>query len=431
MMWVATERGRQFDATILKELAELRAMAQRDAKPVAQPTPTSADWNPLKVHLVLADTADEPAVGYKARMKGSLLAASEEMTMDEKTDPDGIADFGMVHPGQFSLTVTTPWGEEYSRSVVVKPGLSHLETVPCPQGPPADSDVSIAVDWPDDLAQAGYWIVCEFSTGSRRIGDHSWQYVPRSQRIAVSPAGEFFQHSGTVGTATLRDPTSSAPISSKIVLQGGIYQKASTLCWPAGTYQLFNNTFVLVVPAGTTDFAGERASVISPDIALAVLERRRPWEGSSKKTIAVCEVTPGQTNLILVPLSDETLRDCRVAFAIASLSDEAVGTSDRSGNTVRKAASCFVDLDRNRNGGLSQEEFAEHVYLSSFHARAADLPDSLSFPLSRDQFVRHFLSSMSSKTSRSMPPVPPHANSRTVPGATSQREAETSTANPE
>src|SRR5262249_13183112 len=54
---------------------------------------------------------------------------------------------------------------------------------------PEDVDVALSVNWPDDLKEKGLWLLCNFSTASRRIGPETWNSFSRTPFNAMRGMG--------------------------------------------------------------------------------------------------------------------------------------------------------------------------------------------------------------------------------------------------
>lgn len=165
----ATEQGRKTNEALLAKLEKL------SVGPAPATEQKSMEWNPVKVRLSLGEKGGRPAAGASVSMHGHLLDTAKEIDVFRRTGPDGIADFGVVRPGQHTIDVTTPWGESMATSyVTVLPGQEFIQEFVCPPALPKEGPVTYAAEWPDDLAGKPLWLICEFLRGARTYGETSW-----------------------------------------------------------------------------------------------------------------------------------------------------------------------------------------------------------------------------------------------------------------
>jgi len=157
----------------------------------------SMEWNSLKVRLSLEEPGGPPAVGFKVDLLGQVFDAGSSTSLDRTTGPDGVADFGLVRPGQYLFDVETPWGESidsgdmHGRLVTVLPGEPQTLEIACPSSL-EETEITMAVDWPNDLVGQPLWLVCDFVRSPRDVGGQLWarndDHGPRY--IAVDPTGQ-------------------------------------------------------------------------------------------------------------------------------------------------------------------------------------------------------------------------------------------------
>lgn len=222
-------QSREANAELLTQnhemMQQLTALANRPTSP-----PSALDWNPLKVRVVKNDGEKSPAPGFQVALTG-IVANPVKKTTDEH----GVADFGLVKPGEYGCTIQTPWGDSGWTNILVSPGTSHLEEVVCPAGPPEAVSVEPVVDWPDEFRDLPVAVVVQLlPVGHRKIEGVDWSNN-YSWSLLIRPDGRFAVY-------TLKfSPSPSAMVG------------------PFGTPELFEKTFpwhgqklylhdVLVVP---------------------------------------------------------------------------------------------------------------------------------------------------------------------------------------
>ncbi len=150
------------------------------------------ECSPLKVRLIDHEEAAAPLSGFKVTLSGFLFETEPEnwATFERTTDKNGEADFGLVRPGEHVLRMVTPWTEETKQTVTLIPGEPQTIDI----FPPAalkETDVTIALDWPNDLANRGLWLVCDFVRPPRQVAGQSWGDADSSRQfVAVDAAGK-------------------------------------------------------------------------------------------------------------------------------------------------------------------------------------------------------------------------------------------------
>ncbi|MSR59384.1 MAG: hypothetical protein EXS05_17365 [Planctomycetaceae bacterium] len=150
----------------------------------------SMEWNSVRVQMVPESPDGPPPSGFEVSLRGHLLDTANGMTLVRITGPDGMADFGLVRPGEHSLRFKASWGESSDRSVTVFPGKAQTVEVPYPTKI-EDAEIAISVDWPGDLAGRDYWLMCDFVRTPRKVGDQSWSRDADVglQMVVVTPVG--------------------------------------------------------------------------------------------------------------------------------------------------------------------------------------------------------------------------------------------------
>jgi hypothetical protein len=81
------------------------------------------------------------------------------------TATSGIADFGVVHPGQYSLSIAKFLGGSASTSchLTIEPGSQTKMQIVCPKLPLPRVPVRIRTAWPPDLATKGLVVFARFA----------------------------------------------------------------------------------------------------------------------------------------------------------------------------------------------------------------------------------------------------------------------------
>ena len=203
MAWIAVREGREVNAIIVNKLNAL-------SPPAAVEVPKPMEWIPLKVQLVLDTKDGPPAEGYSVQFQGNVPWDAKYKKLDKKTGSDGVADFGVVRPGQHTIVVITPWEEHQTRRITVLPASEYTERIVCPSKPSKEVEIAFNVDWPDDLRDKNLWIVCNFLRSGRQLDSGTWVGPIRTlmssgmpgewldgRTLIVAPSGEAFSYAGT------------------------------------------------------------------------------------------------------------------------------------------------------------------------------------------------------------------------------------------
>ena len=133
-------------ATNQAMMKQLRAMSD------AMSHPRTPDWNPVILKLT-EETLDGPP---DARVHLTLRRDGEPQDKEIRRNSDsaGIADFGSVHPGDYTFFIQKNFvgGQQWlSGQLYVKPGSEVHISIVCPKSPPECVSVRIKLRWPADL----------------------------------------------------------------------------------------------------------------------------------------------------------------------------------------------------------------------------------------------------------------------------------------
>ncbi len=181
MLGMVLEQNRTVNAAILQSLQSVSA-------PAAELK--SLEWNPVQVRVVSGKSGGPAMEGIQVELNGNIVGSTEKRsngTVAEMTDENGLVDFGLVRPGYFTLTATSPWSETMTQQLTVRPGTAEPYEIVCPAAPRNEADVSVSVDWPDDLKDKKLWLVADFAIGTRQVNRQLW--FPEYGAILQEPPG--------------------------------------------------------------------------------------------------------------------------------------------------------------------------------------------------------------------------------------------------
>ncbi len=155
----------QTQATSQEMLRQLQAMA----KP-AQPA-KSAEWIPVTIKLTVEKPDGPPAVGYEVRLGEGSGGSARVAAIHRRTDATGLADFGVVKPGDWEFSIHAgKWSTTGGLNAV--PGTSVARAIVVPKVPPDQAQVRLRVE----LAQA-----------AGRQEPHRGRPVPAADAVLSTP----------------------------------------------------------------------------------------------------------------------------------------------------------------------------------------------------------------------------------------------------
>ncbi|HVX13601.1 MAG TPA: hypothetical protein VHC22_20625 [Pirellulales bacterium] len=261
------EQSRAMNESILARLQAMGNAAPEAAK--------SAEWNSLKLQFTW-DTADGvPAEGIVVRLQGALFDGGAAAELVRISGQDGVADFGLIRTGQHRLQIETPRGESIDDAisgllefdgqlVTILPGAPRTLNIVCPSQP-KETEISVAVDWPEKLAGRPLWLVCDFVEHSRQVGGHQWARSGRSpQFVVVDPAGKLMN-------PEMRRLEDGAPSGSRFFSAiGSLMREEETRLFIAQEKSFVEGPgiFRFEKPVDGPQWIGERASACLPYIWL-------------------------------------------------------------------------------------------------------------------------------------------------------------------
>ncbi len=248
----------------------------------------SLDWNPVTFQLT-EDTPDgPPAVGASIALD-ELVTGSGGAGMGQAaskpgwhiTDGTGRADFGVVHPGDYTFRVFRDWDQQYltaAGKLRIEPGSQVNTRIVCPKAPLERARVRVGTAWPANLEKENLALYASFELMPMQRDGRPWTLCdivptgPKNEgRFPMSPLQHWLSH-----RTVLRGPASSmaqvlphrTPIYWALnVRPGGILadirsvdlrdmrEPAEAMEWEKGTYELKG-----VVVLRPTKAAGEIAT---------------------------------------------------------------------------------------------------------------------------------------------------------------------------
>jgi hypothetical protein len=164
--------------------------------------PRSLDWNPVRIKLTEETEQGPPAVGVMVVLTRSI--ESPPKTFSRRTDAAGMADFGTLQPGQYSLQINDTWPEGSASTdgeLTVQPGAEINKHIVCPALPLARVSVRVRWQWPADLEKEPLLLYAPFTLLPRKSASgERWTisrtHVVKSQRDrGIGPYSFVVSHS--------------------------------------------------------------------------------------------------------------------------------------------------------------------------------------------------------------------------------------------
>ena len=160
LVYVQSSRAAAQTSEAYREFSEALAQAQATNKDMlskrgelseAIKNPRSLDWNPVKI-TITDDTPDSPPVA------GCWIALYQRDTpqkqVSRKSDASGIADFGLVNPGEYSFTLSNSLDRRTlsgTGQLVVGPGSQIDQRILVPKKALEPVPLQVRCGWPADL----------------------------------------------------------------------------------------------------------------------------------------------------------------------------------------------------------------------------------------------------------------------------------------
>jgi hypothetical protein len=263
--------------------------------------PRTPDWNPVKFRIT-EETPDGPPV------LGCRIMIHQDNTADSgrsrTSDASGIADLGILHPGQYHFEVFRSWGEGSlggSGRLSVEPGSQVNKLIVCPKTLLERVPVRIRCAWPADLEKEGLVLEAGFVINPVDRSDVSWRVLHRwtSELTARTSNTEHEEWEYSMTRPVLMGPGMAlAEIFNQAagfyfwaaqVPRGVQFQAAvlttdvhaidgpePTLNWGRGSYRL--TSLVVLRPIVPSDSKGGIRQ-------FEVLAEGRPWSGGNQRQL--------------------------------------------------------------------------------------------------------------------------------------------------
>jgi hypothetical protein len=194
-MLAQNERAHASQQEMLKQLHEMSEAIRN---------PRSPDWNPVKFRII-EETPDGPPVAGCSITINQVGPPATKISRSRISDASGIADFGVVNPGEYNFQIDGYWGEgrlNGSGTLAVEPSSQVNKVIVCPKTLLERVAVRIRCAWPADLEKEGLVLEAPFAIGSPPQSDVSWSV---QHRWTSGPAqGIFFGDAAAAAYSSTR-----------------------------------------------------------------------------------------------------------------------------------------------------------------------------------------------------------------------------------
>ena len=174
------ESAQARDREMIQQLQRISAAMQN---------PRSPDWNPLSFKFTEETPGGPPAAGCVVSL--TKWGENQNGGINQSSDASGVADFGLVSPGNYSYSISRNWsGGRYvaqSDRLVISPGSQTKRTLVCPKAPPDMVAVRILFPWPDDLKTQGLVCAASFWHDGREFA-HGLHWTLFDDGFGIAPS---------------------------------------------------------------------------------------------------------------------------------------------------------------------------------------------------------------------------------------------------
>jgi hypothetical protein len=167
------------------------------------------------VKVLLGGEGERPASGYRVSISGKLYK-EEQQQVSKESNAAGLADFGLVRPGSYTIRVETPWLASdrkfaaYSTEVV-EPGSVKEVTIRVPEEKLAKTDVRLQFELPEDLRKQGVTTYIEFRSPVQKVKGVDKEYTYQGGAPIVHFIDEKTYHYRSYSASNVTRGTHSRP----------------------------------------------------------------------------------------------------------------------------------------------------------------------------------------------------------------------------
>lgn len=183
LIWQLASQSREQHQTLVDQLSSMN-QAQQDASSelMAALDKKGPDWQPLRVRLV--DEEGQP-VDDGVTLRGTTVSGGEISEYVE-TDDRGVADFGLLPPGEYEAHYFV---EEFnvgsSTEFLLGPNRPNEFEVTCPSEPPRVFTLAFDIQPPESLADIPLYYLAPLDYESRMFDGQRWRIGGERQPVLV------------------------------------------------------------------------------------------------------------------------------------------------------------------------------------------------------------------------------------------------------
>jgi hypothetical protein len=198
LVWNQSNRSAAQAAEANRRLAKLLTEAQstnqemlRQLQAIAKASqsPRSPDWIPVTFRLAVEKPDGPPAVGYELALGRGQGGAAKPEAIHRRSDATGLADFGVVQPGDWEYSIQAG-GWQVTGGLNAVPGTSVIKEIVCPKAPSDSVQLKVRVDWPASLADKNLVAVALFKQESETYQPPLVWGTDSSVQVICRPRGE-------------------------------------------------------------------------------------------------------------------------------------------------------------------------------------------------------------------------------------------------
>jgi hypothetical protein len=315
-VWLLSSRAQQES---LRMLAQQNQQAQavqqemlkqlRDVSQAIQKT-RSSEWSPVVFRMTEETPDGPPAVGVSIALQTGAWGEGQGAGRLPAvlSDGSGIADLGLVHPGNHGFRIFKAWDggylETYGR-LTVKPGSQIDRRIVCPKTPLERVPLSARAAWPSDLQKKDLVVYAQFTLMPIQQDGMEWKVLDGPTPVSLAHLG---YSDGFLNQPKVRAVLCGPGPSLEEVRQSELLPLwESPYVWSSGG---FLDEFSASLPAGAFQEIREQEKQLKWERGvyqldrLLVLRAQDSTKGKShwrKYAIVVASNSQGQLNYRAVP----------------------------------------------------------------------------------------------------------------------------------
>lgn len=203
LVWRLLGHTQQNHQTLLDQLSSMnQAREDANSELMAALDRKGPDWQPLCVRLI--DDQGRP-VDDGVSLRGTTVSGGEISEYVE-TDEQGLADFGLLPPGEYEAHYfVEDFNVGSSTEFLLGPGRPNEFEVTCPSEPPAVFTLAFDIQPPEPLADIPLYYLAPLDYESRMFDGRSWRIGGARQPVLVLDAAGNILGQAAYDDVTTRD----------------------------------------------------------------------------------------------------------------------------------------------------------------------------------------------------------------------------------